>query len=66
MLHPFKAYFFHTNARHHSLALAETGIDRRLHHLMVETYSLDDVGQGLTWPTPTTASASAWDAIATT
>ena len=25
MLHPFKAYFFHTNARHHSLALAETG-----------------------------------------
>ena len=47
MLHPFKAYFFHTNARHHSLALAETGIDRRLHHLMVETYSLDDVGQGL-------------------
>ena len=47
MLHPFKAYFFHTNARHHSLALAETGISRRLHHLMVETYSLDDVGQGL-------------------
>ena len=45
MLKPFKAYFFHVNARHHSLALIETGQDG-LHHLMVETCALDDVGQG--------------------
>jgi 2,3-dihydroxybiphenyl 1,2-dioxygenase len=44
-LRPFKAYFFHINARHHSLALVETG-GNGLHHLMVELFSLDDVGQG--------------------
>lgn len=44
-LRPFKAYFFHTSARHHSLALIET--DRPgMHHLMVELDGLDDVGQG--------------------
>ncbi len=41
---PFRAYFFHINARHHSLALIETGTNG-LHHLMVELFSLDDVGQ---------------------
>jgi 2,3-dihydroxybiphenyl 1,2-dioxygenase len=41
---PFRAYFFHINARHHSLALIETGRDG-MHHLMVELFSLDDVGQ---------------------
>ncbi|MGN6113912.1 MAG: VOC family protein [Nitrobacter sp.] len=41
---PFRAYFFHINARHHSLALIETGTDG-MHHLMVELFSLDDVGQ---------------------
>ena len=40
---PFRAYFFHINARHHSLALIETGTNG-LHHLMVELFSLDDVG----------------------
>ena len=42
---PFKAYFFHVNPRHHSLALIETG-KNDIHHFMVELYSLDDVGQG--------------------
>lgn len=42
---PFTAYFFHVNARHHSLALIETGA-AGLHHLMVELFNLDDVGQG--------------------
>lgn len=42
---PTKAYFLHVNARHHSLALVEAPMDG-LHHLMVEVYSLDDVGQG--------------------
>ncbi len=41
---PFRAYFFHINARHHSLALIETG-KNGMHHLMVELFSLDDVGQ---------------------
>ena len=41
---PFRAYFFHVNPRHHSLALIETG-KHGMHHLMVELCSLDDVGQ---------------------
>jgi len=41
---PFRAYFFHINPRHHSLALIETG-KNGMHHLMVELFSLDDVGQ---------------------
>jgi 2,3-dihydroxybiphenyl 1,2-dioxygenase len=44
MQKPFRAYFFHINARHHSLALIETG-KNGMHHLMVEMFSLDDVGQ---------------------
>jgi 2,3-dihydroxybiphenyl 1,2-dioxygenase len=41
---PFKAYFFHVNPRHHSLAFIETG-KNGIHHMMVELYYLDDVGQ---------------------
>jgi 2,3-dihydroxybiphenyl 1,2-dioxygenase len=44
MQKPFRAYFFHINPRHHSLALIETGRNG-MHHLMVELFSLDDVGQ---------------------
>ena len=44
ILKPFRAYFFHVNGRHHSLALIETG-KSGMHHLMVEFFSLDDVGQ---------------------
>lgn len=44
ILKPFRAYFFHVNARHHSLALIETG-KNGMHHLMMELFSLDDVGQ---------------------
>jgi len=43
---PFEAYFFHVNPRHHSFALIETG-KRSIHHMMIEHFSLDDVGQGL-------------------
>ena len=45
ILTPFRAYFMHVNPRHHTVALIETG-RQDLHHLMVELYSLDDVGQG--------------------
>ncbi|HTS39172.1 MAG TPA: VOC family protein [Xanthobacteraceae bacterium] len=44
ILKPFKAYFFHINPRHHSLAFIEAG-KIGIHHLMVETCMLDDVGQ---------------------
>ncbi|MSP05719.1 MAG: biphenyl 2,3-dioxygenase [Acetobacteraceae bacterium] len=42
---PFHGYFFHVNARHHSFAMLETG-QNAMHHMMVELFSLDDVGQG--------------------
>jgi 2,3-dihydroxybiphenyl 1,2-dioxygenase len=45
ILKPFKAYFFHVNARHHSLAFIDTG-KNGIHHLMIELCYLDDVGQG--------------------
>jgi 2,3-dihydroxybiphenyl 1,2-dioxygenase len=44
LLRPFKAYFFHVNPRHHSLAFIESGANG-IHHLMVELCYLDDVGQ---------------------
>lgn len=44
ILKPFKAYFFHLNPRHHSLAMIETGRSG-IHHVMMELLSLDDVGQ---------------------
>ncbi len=45
MTKPFNAYFFHANPRHHSIAFIETGRNAT-HHLMVELFNLDDVGQG--------------------
>jgi 2,3-dihydroxybiphenyl 1,2-dioxygenase len=44
LLRPFKAYFFHINARHHSLAFIDTG-KNGIHHMMFEVCYLDDVGQ---------------------
>ncbi|HMK80318.1 MAG TPA: VOC family protein [Xanthobacteraceae bacterium] len=44
-LAPVKAYFLHVNPRHHSIALVEAPVNA-MNHLMVELYSLDDVGQG--------------------
>ncbi len=42
---PFTAYFFHVNPRHHSFALIETG-EKKVHHMMMELFSFDDIGQG--------------------
>ncbi len=44
IVRPFRASFFHINPRHHSLAFIETE-KNGIHHLMVELYYLDDVGQ---------------------
>jgi 2,3-dihydroxybiphenyl 1,2-dioxygenase len=41
---PVNAYFLHANPRHHSVALVQAPVNR-IHHLMVELYSLDNVGQ---------------------
>jgi 2,3-dihydroxybiphenyl 1,2-dioxygenase len=43
--HPFEAYFMHVNPRHHSLAFIRTG-KRDVHHIMMEVFSFDDMGQG--------------------
>jgi 2,3-dihydroxybiphenyl 1,2-dioxygenase len=43
--HPFVARFLHVNPRHHSLAFIQTG-KNAVHHLMMELFSFDDVGQG--------------------
>ncbi|MPZ55402.1 MAG: biphenyl 2,3-dioxygenase [Rhizobiales bacterium] len=43
--HPFEAYFLHVNPRHHSIAFVRSG-KNAVHHLMMELFNLDDVGQG--------------------
>src|SRR3954454_21609863 len=43
--HPFEAYFLHVNPRHHSLAFIRTG-KSAVHHIMMEVFSFDDMGQG--------------------
>ena len=45
ILAPVCAYFLHVNPRHHSIALVAAPHDG-MHHLMVELFSFDDVGQG--------------------
>lgn len=42
---PTPVAFFHVNARHHSLAMAQTP-HAAIHHVMIELNQLDDVGQG--------------------
>ncbi len=44
-LRPYELYFLHVNQRHHSIAFAATG-KNAVHHMMLELFSLDDVGQG--------------------
>ncbi len=43
---PLTVRFYHCNPRHHSLALGSLGIElpQRLHHVMLETVSQDNVG----------------------
>jgi 2,3-dihydroxybiphenyl 1,2-dioxygenase len=43
--HPFEARFLHVNPRHHSLAFIKTG-KTAVHHIMMEVFSFDDLGQG--------------------
>ena len=42
---PFTAFFMHVNPRHHSMAFVRS--DKTcIHHVMMEVYSFDDMGQG--------------------
>jgi 2,3-dihydroxybiphenyl 1,2-dioxygenase len=43
--HPFIARFLHLNPRHHSLAFVQSG-KNAVHHIMMELFSFDDIGQG--------------------
>ena len=43
--HPFIARFLHVNPRHHSIAFVQSG-KNAVHHIMMELFSFDDVGQG--------------------
>jgi 2,3-dihydroxybiphenyl 1,2-dioxygenase len=45
ILKPFLVFFLHLNPRHHSIAMLESG-NNSVHHMMIETFMLDDVGQG--------------------
>jgi len=42
--HEMAMTFMHCNPRHHSLAFLEAPLPRRLHHIMLQVDSLDDVG----------------------
>ncbi len=44
---PVKFTFLRCNGRHHSLALAEVPLKKKVQHFMVEVQSIDDVGRGL-------------------
>ena len=45
LLPSVRGRFLHLNPRHHSLAFVQTG-KNTVHHLMMELFSFDDVGQG--------------------
>lgn len=40
-------HFYHCSSRHHSLAIAQSSSFTGLHHLMLETRDIDDVGNAL-------------------
>jgi len=39
--------FYHCNKRHHTIGMAPVKLPRKLHHFMLETHNLDDVGYAL-------------------
>jgi 2,3-dihydroxybiphenyl 1,2-dioxygenase len=44
---PLELTFMRCNRRHHSLALVALPLKKKLHHLMLEVQSIDDVGRAL-------------------
>jgi 2,3-dihydroxybiphenyl 1,2-dioxygenase len=47
MMGPLALEFLHCNPRHHTLALLPAPLPKRIHHIMFEVESLDDVGFAL-------------------
>jgi biphenyl-2,3-diol 1,2-dioxygenase len=39
-----RGYFLHCNGRHHTLAIAAAPLPKRVHHIMLQALTLDDVG----------------------
>lgn len=39
-----RGYFLHCNGRHHTLAIAEAPLPKRVHHFLLQALTLDDVG----------------------
>jgi len=39
-----RGHFFHCNGRHHTMAIAEAPMPKRIHHFMIQATSFDDVG----------------------
>jgi 2,3-dihydroxybiphenyl 1,2-dioxygenase len=44
---PLRLTFMRCNSRHHSLALAQLPLKKKLQHLMIEVESIDDVGRAM-------------------
>lgn len=44
---PFPVEFFHVNARHHTVGIADTGTGPGIYHVMLEYNEWDDVGRAL-------------------
>jgi 2,3-dihydroxybiphenyl 1,2-dioxygenase len=44
---PLRLTFMRCNSRHHSLALAQLTLKKKLQHLMIEVESIDDVGRAM-------------------
>jgi len=42
-----RGYFLHCNGRHHTLAIAEAPLPKRVHHFMMQALTIDDVGHTL-------------------
>ncbi|MBH2031257.1 MULTISPECIES: biphenyl-2,3-diol 1,2-dioxygenase [Pseudomonas] len=39
-----RGYFLHCNGRHHTMAIAEAPLPKRVHHFLLQALTLDDVG----------------------
>jgi biphenyl-2,3-diol 1,2-dioxygenase len=39
-----RGYFLHCNGRHHTLAIAEAPIPKKIHHFLLQANTIDDVG----------------------
>jgi biphenyl-2,3-diol 1,2-dioxygenase len=66
LFHYYPTPFFHCNPHHHTIASAQMpGMQKRLHHFMLQLQSLDDVGatydlDDSTWQVQVHTASSIW------